>query len=133
MDDLKELFAHYPKRTLDRFKSFHSKNQHVYEEFKKLAFEMRETGRKKYSARTLVEVLRWHRDLKTSGDVFEINNDFVSIYVRLLIYHHHEFLGFFDIRREMGFGQKSEEQIRREKFVGTWPVDANGSPLVESD
>lgn len=115
MIDLIELFDRYPKSTLDRFKKFHAANPSVYEEFERLAVEMRSTGRTKYSAETIVNVIRWHRDLKTEGDVFEINNDFRSIYVRLLIYRRPEFLGFFELRQQApNRGKKSEEQFQRE-------------------
>lgn len=113
------LFSRYPEKTLKRFKDFHFKNPHVYQEFKKLAFQMRKTGRTRYSAETIVNVLRWHTDLKTTGDVFEINNDFRSIYCRLLVYNHPEFDGFFEFRSEAkNKGIKSTEQKTRESRNG---------------
>lgn len=119
-NDLKTLFDRYPKSILERFKAFHEDNPHVYDEFKKLAFQMKSTGRKKYSAETIVNVIRWHRDILTSGDVFEVNNDFRSIYVRLLIYRHPEFLGFFELRQKApNRGKRSEEQLRREGIRDT--------------
>ncbi len=113
--ELQKLFDRYPRVTLDRFKKFHAENPDVYAEFKKLALQMRSSGRTKYSAETIVNVIRWHRDIQTAGDVFEINNDFRSIYVRLLIYHHPEFLNFFELRQNApNRGLKSQEQIERE-------------------
>ncbi len=109
------LFNGYPKAVLERFKAFHADNPHVYAAFKDYAQRMRQTGRSKYSARTIIEVIRWNYDLSTSGDVFEINGDFVPIYVRLLIYNHPEFEGFFELRRVRSRGVASEEQIAREQ------------------
>jgi len=110
-----EGFDHYPKSVLDRFKKFHETNPQVYREIKKLAFKMSKTGRKKYSIEIIINVLRWHTDLKTEGDVFELNNDFKPIYARLLVYHHPEFKGFFEFRRPTSKGIKSEEQREREQ------------------
>jgi len=107
-------FSRYPKTTLDRFKKFHGANPHVYREFKKHAFAIRNTGRQKYSAEIIVNVIRWHRDLQTGGDVFKINNDFKSIYARLLAHNHPEFEDFFEFRNHApNWGKLSEEERRR--------------------
>ena len=116
MDKLEsdDLFARYPQATKERFKKFHSENPDVYAMFKRLAFEMKSTGKKKYSAETIINVMRWNYDLKTGGDVFQINNDFRSIYARLLVYHHPKFTGFFEFRDQQNKGKKSPEQLKRE-------------------
>ena len=107
-------FAQYSLKTKERFSVFHSENPGVYEEFKKLAFDMKYAGKKKYSAQALVYVLRWNKDVSTKGDVFKINNDFTSIYARMMMSDYPVMEGFFSIRKESGKGQKSSEQIRRE-------------------
>lgn len=114
---MRELFDHYSEKTLTRFKKFHKENPEVYELFKELAFKMKATGKKKYSARTIFEVMRWDYDLRTSGEVFELNNDFTSIYARLLVFHYPEMNGFFELRVEKNKGIKSLEQQRREQHV----------------
>jgi hypothetical protein len=107
-------FGDYPATVLAKFKRYHEKNPQVYEEFKRLAFQMKKTGRRKYSAEIIINVMRWHMDLKTSGDVFEINNDFKPIYARLLIYHYPEFQKFFEFRKVRSKGIGSQEQKERE-------------------
>ena len=109
----KDLFAGYPPIVMQRFKDFHRANPHVYHQFRQLALDMRATGRARYSARTIMEVLRWHYDIKTTGDVFEINDNFTPIYVRLLIYNHPEFTDFFELREVRSRGVFSHEQQRR--------------------
>jgi hypothetical protein len=109
------LFDGYPPIVLERFKEWHRQNPHIYAEFRRLAYSMLKTGRQRYSARTIVEVMRWHYDLKTTGDVFEINGDFVPIYARLLIHNHPEFSAFFELRTVRSRGAFSEEQRRREE------------------
>lgn len=113
----RHLFVGYPVSVLRRFNKWHSANPHVYQQFEKLAYQMLATGRKRYSARTIIEVMRWHYDLKTRGDVFEINGDFVPIYVRLLIHHHPEFADFFELRTVRSRGVLSDEQRHREELV----------------
>jgi hypothetical protein len=112
-----ELFNGYPPIVMERFKEWHNSNPHIYRRFKQLAFQMLNTGRKRYSARTIIEVMRWHYDLSTTGDVFEINGDFVPIYARLLIDEHPEFFEFFELRTIRSRGVFSEEQRRRESGV----------------
>ena len=107
-------FHEYPPNVVNRFMDWHRLNPQIYQHFKKLTFEMAATGRKRYSARTIVEVMRWHYDLNTRGDVFEINGDFVPMYARLLIYEHPEYSDFFELRVVRSRGAFSEEQRRRE-------------------
>lgn len=76
---------------------------------------MKKAGRKKYSAQAIIYVIRFNQDLKTSGDVFKINNDFTSIYARMLMYNNPDMEGFFEIRKEANLDVKSSEQKQREK------------------
>jgi hypothetical protein len=108
------LFGHYSKRTLKRFKEFHQENPHIFKEFKQLAYKMKKAGRKKYSAQAIIYVIRFNQDLKTTGDVFKINNDFTSIYARLLMYRDLSMENFFEIRKENNNGIKSMEHSIRE-------------------
>lgn len=108
-------FDGYPSNVVARFKTWHHQNPHIYEQFKTLANQMRVRGRQRYSARTIIEKMRWDYDIKTTGDVFEINGDFVPIYVRLLIHDHPEFAGFFELRVIRSRGVFSDEQLRREE------------------
>ena len=114
LDPSHPLFDQYPDTTLARFVAFHTMNPHVYASFTELARRMRATGKKRYSAQAIIYVLRWEYDLKTQGDVFEINNDFTSIYARLLCIEDSEFLHFFELRRMPNNGIKSQEQQQRE-------------------
>lgn len=96
--DIDKLFDRYSAEQKSRFKKFHAENPHIFIEFKRLAKQMLTSGRKKYSARTIFEVMRWDYDIKTKHEEFKISNDFIPIYVRLLIYNHKEFLNFFSLK-----------------------------------
>lgn len=94
-----KFFGRYSPAVLEKFRKFHDENPHIYNEFKKLANKMRVTGRKKYSAKMIINVLRWERDLQTkSNDEFKLNDLYQSMYARLLAYHHPEFENFFSFK-----------------------------------
>lgn len=109
-----DLLAGYPASVRERFTRFHEQNPEVYDLFKQAALKMRETGRQRYSARTIVEVIRWDHDLRTSGGAFSVNDNFTPIYVRLLIHEHPEFRDFFELRTVRSKGTASQEQRLRE-------------------
>lgn len=94
------MFSHYKKEVLEKFKDFHSKNPHVYIEFKHLAKQMKIAGQKQYSAQAIVYRMRWNHDIATTGEPFKITNDFTSIYARLLVFHEPEFKDFFKMHTQ---------------------------------
>lgn len=114
---IEELFGDYPEPVRTRFSEFHEQNPQVFRLFKRLCQQMWRAGRRRYSARTIFEVMRWNHDLSTSGDAFEINGDFVPIYARLLVYHHALFEGFFEFRQVKSRGIGSQEQHEREATI----------------
>lgn len=93
-----KLFDHYPKKVIEDFKVFHKNNPHIYREFVLLAREMRATGRKRYSSKMIINVLRWRMDLRTTGDEYKINDRFQSIYGRLFVHRNPSFKDFFEFR-----------------------------------
>ena len=107
------VFRGYPLSVRRRFERFHRDNPHVFRKFKELAFAMKATGRERYSARTIVEKMRWDYDINTTGGVFKINDDFVPIYVRLLIQRYPEFAGFFELRIVRSRGAISDDERAR--------------------
>lgn len=109
-----EMFEQYPQETIVRFNEFHAVNPQVYENFKDLARRMRATGKRRYSAQAIIYALRWEYDLRTTGEVFQINNDYTSIYARLLCMEDPSFQSFFELRRMPNHGITSDEQRRRE-------------------
>lgn len=111
---INQMFPDYPRHVLDKFKSFHQQNPRVFQDFKSKAFAMR-SKRNKYSAMAIFQAMRWDYDLQTSGDPFKINNDFIPIYARLLVYHHPEFETFFEFRKVISKGIGSAEQHERDQ------------------
>jgi hypothetical protein len=97
----KYLLETFSKETVKNFLVFHRDNPNVYDLFEELALEMLNTGRKRYSARAIIETMRWHHDLKTrSSDTrFKFSDHHYPIYVRLLVARRPEFDGFFIMRK----------------------------------
>lgn len=111
------IFQGIDKNLLKRFKEFHEKNGFVYQEFYKLSTKMKLNGRKKYSAWTIINKIRWDYDLKTKGDVFKINNDFIALYARLVIYNDPALSDFFSLREMKQYRRviSKEESKRRDE------------------
>lgn len=87
-----------PRTIQERFEAFHRSHPDVYSLFKKLAFELLQSGRAHYGAKSLMEVIRFHRTTSGGDGEFKINNVFTSRYARMLIEEHPEFEGFFELR-----------------------------------
>lgn len=58
------------------------KNKKLYEQFSQRASEMA-LRRPRYSARTIIEVMRWNTDLRDSSVIFKIQNNMVPGMARL--------------------------------------------------
>ena len=109
-----DLFGDADPELLARFKEFHNANPVVYDLFREKALQMLLTGRGKYSAWVIIQVIRWESDLRTKGDLFKVNNDFIALYARLLIYRDRAFEDFFEIRQMKPKRRKiSREEGRR--------------------
>lgn len=114
-DDLRTTFSYVDPRLVERFISFHEDNPHVYEEFERQARRLLSMGRTRYSAWTIITWIRFEQDLRTTGDPFQINNDYTALYARLLIHRCPEFNGFFELRRMKGSDRHlSDEERTRE-------------------
>jgi hypothetical protein len=110
-----KIFDNIDAGLLKKFKAYHLANQHVYKRFREAAMEMRGAGRKKYSQVTIINLIRWEYDRANPGDLFKINNDFIALYARLLIFHDESFADFFELRTMKASDRRdsAEEQYRR--------------------
>ncbi len=91
--------------------SFHEANPHVYQRLRELCQAMRSRGHTFYSMRTLVCVLRFERDLASTGEPILVGgavrqvtlNDHHSVYyARMLIEDDPTFADFFELRAAEG-------------------------------
>ena len=93
--ELRIHLAEADENLIENFIVYHQNNPHVFEAFSEAANEVWNAGKRKYSARTLMEVIRWRRDNSTESRFFKISNNSVPLYARLLEVTQPQFVGFF--------------------------------------
>jgi len=81
------------------FNRFNEDNPHVFESFQEEALKAIERGRKKLSAKLIINWIRWNELLRTSDKNFKINDAFQSYYARHFIELHPEHAGIFEMRK----------------------------------
>lgn len=122
-------FEEYRVRTTQReqpigrlrraFLEFHRENPWVYRRLVELCFELKGAGFNRYSMRTLISVLRFEFDLKTSGEEVvladgeprrvKLNNNHSPYYARMLVDQYPQFKTFFEFRRAEGDKAAADE------------------------
>lgn len=89
----------FTTQAFERFMAFHRANPEVYRLFVKYARQALEAGYRHYSARQIMERVRWQAEIKTKGDSFKINNNHIPYYAKMLMESLPEFKGFFQTRQ----------------------------------
>lgn len=92
-------FPHGPSR--ERFERFHAENPHIYERFCFYTMQAIKAGRTRYSARTIIERIRWHTSIESNDPDFKINDHCCPFYSRLFEQDHPRHRGFFEKRRAL--------------------------------
>lgn len=82
----------------DRFLAFHRANPRIYQIFEKKALELIAAGHRQYSARRIIEAVRWDHDISTAEIDFKINNNWIPFYSRLFAEAYPEYENFFQRR-----------------------------------
>jgi len=71
-----------------RFWYWLPKNGKVYLEFERRGLQMARSRRKRYSVRTIVEVMRWDSDIADTEKTFKINDHYTPGMARLFMATH---------------------------------------------
>lgn len=79
---------------------FHKKNPHVWNLFEKYTFQAIEAGFKNYGAKGIMERIRWHEEIETTGCSFKISNNHTAYYARYFHHLHPRYDGFFRTKGE---------------------------------
>lgn len=95
------------KASLKKFRKYHEDRPEIFDSFYTLASKTRNAGNSRYSAKCLMEVIRWEQDLQTPGG-FKIDNNYTSLYARLLMAYDPSFEGFFELRNAYGPSSKKK-------------------------
>lgn len=80
------------------FQRFHAANPHVLEDLEHMAAAWFDKGHPSISIGMLFEALRWLSGIETTGDVYRLNNNYQSRYVRLMIARRPEWAHRFQVR-----------------------------------
>lgn len=82
----------------ERFVAWLSKHEDIYVEFRVIAASLLDAGVRRYGAKAIVEIVRFHRVMSDKGPV-AVDNDFVSRMARKLVQEDRRFAGFFVMRK----------------------------------
>ena len=86
--------------SIDIFFEVAMKRIDIWKEFERLALIVWGTGRRKYSAQTIMHVIRWNSEIERNKGDFDINNNYIAYYARMFLYQYKEaqIAEFFEIR-----------------------------------
>lgn len=82
----------------ERFADWLSKHEDIYAEFRVIAASLLDAGVRRYGAKAIVEIVRFHRVMSDKGPV-AVDNDFVSRMARKLVAEDARFREFFVMRK----------------------------------
>ena len=84
----------------DGFPEWLRANHGIYSAFVRSSLTMCRAGRAHYSARTIVEKMRWDTDLSETNSRFKISNNMIPGMARLAMQQYQELDGFFNTHRD---------------------------------
>lgn len=133
----REIFGEADPKLVKRFKDFHESNGFIFMKFHEYAEKMLNAGREYCSGWWIINVIRF--EVLTSKDPkqeFKINNDFVALLVRLLIWHRPDMKEMFIVKQMKPFNRKMSGEQKRRILEKTAPaqvaidVDRDGKVTV---
>jgi len=79
----------------------------VCQKFEELALKAHRSGFAKYSARTVLEIIRWHYTVDRGMSDFKCNDHWSPYLARWFLKKHPDYSGFFELRErnEQGWGR----------------------------
>lgn len=82
-----------------KFERFHRTNPHVYEELRRMAFDLKAKGHAKIGIGMLFEVLRWNHYINTTDTSgFKLCNNYRSRYARMIMDREPTLRGIFSTK-----------------------------------
>jgi len=81
---------------------FHAEHPEIWDLFVRFSKEMIGRGYKAYSAQSVIERIRWEKDVGGDGTTsFKINNNYTAFYSRRFMRMYPEYEGFFRTRHQV--------------------------------
>lgn len=81
--------------TIEEFNLYHQENPSIYEAFEKFTFQAIKAGRKYFSARAVIERIRWFSQVEDNSVTFKISDHPMPFYARLFEKNYPQYKGFF--------------------------------------
>jgi hypothetical protein len=81
------------------FNDFHAANPHIFAAFERQVFNAINKGRKKISAKLIINVIRWEMYLESVDLNFKINDAYQSYYARLFVEKYPQYDEYFEFRK----------------------------------
>ena len=81
------------------FNKFNEENPHVFKAFEEQAITAINKGRKKISAKLIINWVRWNEFLRTSDQNFKINDAYQSYYARHFVEKYPQYANVFEFRK----------------------------------
>ena len=97
------------------FEKFNSENPHIFKAFEEQAIRAINKGRKKISAKLIINWIRWHEFLESNDLNFKINDAFQSYYARHFVEKYPQYAELFEFRK-----------LRNEKDAPYMSVEPSG-------
>lgn len=94
MDDQIDLFQEH-KSKRDKFEKYHKDNPHVYSLFKKYAFQLINSGVRRFGSKLIIERIRYETAIETKSEDFKISNNHTCYYSRLFALQYPEYKKVF--------------------------------------
>ena len=86
-------------RPTSEFEEYGKQNPEIWQEFEKIALQLIFKGVKRYGAKAIFEIIRYHRFLENRGDKFKVNNNYTAGYARKFVEKYPQYKDFFEMRR----------------------------------
>ena len=87
------------KSIRDGFNEFNEANPHIFAAFERQVFNAINKGRKKISAKLIINVIRWEMYLESVDLNFKINDAYQSYYARAFAEKYPQYADFFEFRK----------------------------------
>lgn len=78
---------------------YDTQNPEIWAEFEKIALKLIRQGITHYGAKSIFEVIRWHRIVRANDKQFKINNNYTAYYARKFLQKYPQYQDFFETRK----------------------------------
>ena len=93
-------------------REFHLQHPGCWDAFCRFAIEKAEVGYRVYSAKAVMERVRWETDQGGDFPQFKINDHFTALYARAFMRVYPQFEGFFRLRRQPSETKRAQSHSR---------------------